>query len=552
MKRITLSRFPAWLTAVFLVLGIACDRENPDPVPSDPAVTLTRPDQTYQAKDLFYQSQYITDALALEPRSSDGMLMFSFSTSYSNTSFRYAPPILENPAPNTLSTTETVPSGTTSTAFHMEFPMTVGPSLPKEILDVQTVTLYGGLGLSFTLDPSFPFTKAQVTEATITFPSWVKELYPMYINDRKAAWHFQETVYPGQVNSWFIDCLNVYTLEDGEGIREPGHRLALDGTIVLDGILTVDENDRKHPEESSSSWDATFLCEWRTESTDINAIKGRLDLSRKMDDCSITYNRVPAFLQMAVTVLDLDDLYGTVKIQNGSPAPVSVSGVIRSDEREYSFGERFGLSPVVAPRDNEPYRGLLSEKGGRVPPGKEDRYCDVPLPGFSRAIDSDPVSFALNDLRIQNDTETPYSFVFGEDNRVSIQALISSPLLIGENFQAVHRMSFEDIPESVDKVARIKGSMTAENSFPFDYELYPLLYDRNWKEIEVRSEPVRIPAGSRESPEVVPLSFEWTVDHAAVRFMDVKLVGRTAKNRQGEALYQDQHLTLKDLTIELY
>ena len=105
MKRITLSRFPAWLSAIFLVLGIACNRENPDPVSSDPAVTLTRPDQTYQATDLFYQSQYITNALALEPRSSDGMLMFSFSTNYSNTSFRYAAPPLENPTP-TLSSTD--------------------------------------------------------------------------------------------------------------------------------------------------------------------------------------------------------------------------------------------------------------------------------------------------------------------------------------------------------------------------------------------------------------------------------------------------------------
>ena len=130
--------------------------------------------------------------------------------------------------------------------------------------------------------------------------------------------------------------------------------------------------------------------------------------------------------------------------------------------------------------------------------------------------------------------------------------MISSPLLVGEDFQTVHRIQIEDVPESAGQVVLIKGSMTAENTFPFDYELRPLLYDRNWKEIEVRADPVRIPAGSRESPAIVPLSFEWTVDHAAVRFMDVKLVGRTAKNRQGEALYQDQHLTLKDLTIELY
>lgn len=539
--------------SLLLVLGTSCGPEDPiPPEPSGPTAVLTLPDQTYLAKDLFFQDKTVVNALALEPRSSDGMLMFSFSTDYSSTSFRYAAPPLENEVPSLAVSTGTVPAGTNQTTFHMELPMSIVASVPEEMLDVESVTLWGPQVISFTLDPDFPFTKARVRDATITLPAWVKETYPSYIIDHKAAWRFGETVYPGQLEIWDIYSSNIHTLEAGEGIRESDHRLCLDGTILIDGTLVVDENDRKRQDESGSPWEGTFLFQWDPEAVQIGALKGCMDLSRKLDDGSITFSRIPSFLKASGTVFDLEDLYGEVKIKNGSPAPVSVSGVIQSDEREYGFGEGFGLAPVVAPRNNEPYHALLSEKGGRVPFEQEDYYCDVPFSGFSRAIDTDPVSFGLKDLRIQNDTDTPYSFVFDEDNRVSIQALISSPLLVGENFQTVHRIPFETIPGAVGTVERVKGSLMAENTFPFDYEVIPVLYDQNWMEIEVRTEPLRIPAGTQLSPEVAPLSFDWTLNGAAPRYMELQLIGRTAKNRQGEPLYQTQHLTLKDVTVEFY
>ena len=553
MKRVSLHRIRTWLPAGLLLLGIACGQEEPvPPVPDEPAVTLKRQDQTYQAKDLFYQTSSYTDALALEPRSSDGMLMFSFSTSTSSTSFRHPAPALKNAVSSLAVSTGTVPEGTNRTAFHMELPMSIGASLPEEILDVESVTLSGVHILAFTLDPDFPFTKAHIQEATITLPAWVEETYHLYITDHKSPWRFGETVYPGQVNTWDIYSTVEHTLEAGEGIQGPDHRLTLDGTIIVDGILAVDENDRKNRDEAGSPWEGTFLFQWNPEAIEIGGLTGRVDLSRQMEDCTITFSRVPQFMNATGTVLDLEDLYGSVKVQNSSPAPVSVSGIIQSDEREYRFGERFGMAPLVAPRENEPYRGLLSEKGGRVPAGSEHRYCDIPIPGFSGALDSKPVSFNVKDLRIQNDTETPYPVVFDTDSRVSIQALISSPLLIGKDFQVAHSIPFADVPASVSKLSRVKGSCTVENTFPFDYELRPVFYDADWKEVTISTSPLRIAAGSQGSPTVSALTFDWKVESATARFMDLQLTGRTAAGRQGEALYQDQHLALKDMIIEIY
>ena len=556
MKRITLRRFHTWLPAGLLLLGIACGREEPvppdPPAPAEPVATLTRPNETYQAKDLFYQTSFVSNSLALEPRSSDGMLMFSFSTSYSNTSFRHPAPILKNAVSSLAVSTGTVPAGTDRTAFHMELPMSIGASLPEEILDVESVTLSGVHILAFTLDPDFPFTKARIQEATITLPAWVEETYPFYIVDHKAPWRFGETVYPGQVNTWDIYSTVEHTLEAGEGIQGPDHRLVLDGTVIVDGILVVDENDRKNRDEAGSPWEGTFLFLWNPEAVEIRRLTGRVDLSREMEDCTLTFSRVPSFLNATGTVLDLEDLYGTVKVQNSSPAPVSVSGIIQSDEREYPFGERFGTAPLVAPREKEPYRGLLSEKGGRVPAGSENRYCDIPISGFSGAIDSNPVSFNVKDLRIQNDTDTPYQVEFDEDSWVSIQALISSPLLIGKDFQVVHSIPFTDVPASVSKLSRIKGSCTVENSFPFDYEIRPFFYDADWKEVPISTDPIRVAAGSQGSPTVASLTFDWKVESATARFMDLQLTGRTASGRQGEALYQDQYLALKDMIVEFY
>ena len=535
------------LTVSLVILASGCSRTDPipDPLPPEP-VTMHPDDRSFQAEKLFYQSKYISDALALEPDGA-GILSFSFATPYTSVSYKYPSLGLDNPTPYLYATSETVPAGTDRISFHLEFPMTAEQTMPDEILDVLSVSMSGQVAFTFTLDPDFPFTKATVEQATITLPAWVQEMYPMRIENHKMQWPFYKTIHPGEVNVQVIYCDIAYDLQEDEGIREPGHRLVLDSTISIDGTLSVDESDRRFPEESP--WSVILYSNWVTKYCSLGGITARMDLSREMEGKTLTFSRIPDFLKESGTVLDLDDLYGEIRVQNYSPAPISISGAIKGDDREYRFGERFSLPPFWAANGNGGFLGFLSEKGGR---SKEwtDRYQDIPVSGFSGLIDKDPVSFALKDLRIENDTETPYRFVFDSDNRISIQAAVSSPLLIGKDFQVVHRMDIARLSET-DQVTRIAGTMTVENTFPFDYEIRPVLYDPGIKVISVAAEPLRIPAGSREMPRADTFSFDWTVD-APVRYVTLELTGRTAENRQGETLHKDQHLAVKDITVEIY
>ena len=220
------------------------------------------------------------------------------------------------------------------------------------------------------------------------------------------------------------------------------------------------------------------------------------------------------------------------------------------DDREYPFS----MSSVRSIDfydflgEDKWYYGLLSEKGGRVTKEMEADYQDVVVEGLSGLIDSDPVSFAIKDVRITNDTETPYTFIFGNDNNVIVQASIQSPLRVGKDFQVV---SYADLMMSTtQKVVRLIGSYTVENSLPFDYEIRPVFF--NWEEqLPISFEPVRIPAGSRESPYVQTITFDWPVD---VQYADLalELKGQTAEGRQGEDLYKDQHIAVKDILLEVY
>lgn len=138
----------------------------------------------------------------------------------------------------------------------------------------------------------------------------------------------------------------------------------------------------------------------------------------------------------------------------------------------------------------EAFHGLLSEKGGRAGEDLGTWYQDIQIPGFSGLIDRNPVSFAIKDVRITNDLDTPYLFAFDEYNTISLQASVYSPFLIGRDLQVRHLMELE-LLTSWDPVERIRGTYTVENTLPFDYEIRPVLYD--WKDVtlEIQFAPKR-------------------------------------------------------------
>ena len=524
---------------VFLVSGCSGKEE-----PQAPAVQKEF-SRSFRAEHLFHQSQYITDALALAPRDPDGVLTFSFGTEPSFVSINYPALELECPTPALSASTEPVPAGMSRIPFHLEFPMTVGQTLPEEILSVESIVLGGSFDFSLTLDPDFPFSKAVVEEAVFTLPSWVGELTPVYVIDHRMEWpYLPETIRPGQVNTFSVWCSNVYTLEEGEGLREPGHRLDLNGTITIDGILSVDENDRRNPQDTSSPWSITFLSRL-DESCRIWRVTGRMDFSRKLADRTLTFSEIPAFLLYGA-VLDLDELYGELTIRNRSCLPFSVNGTFQGDERTYPF-------EIPATQPDETLKALFSEKGGREGDNADYRYCDVPTGGFSGLIDENPVSFAMKDVRITNDTEKPYTFVFDWDNEVIVQAEISSPLMIGKDFRVNIPLEVSLLITAREKVARLAGSFSVENTLPFDFEVRPVFQDLLHQDlsIQVSGEPLRFSAGSTESPRTEQFTFDWTID-APVRYVVFEFIGTTGKNRQGETLHMDQHLAVNDMTIEIY
>lgn len=524
-----------------LVLLAGCKQKD-EPAPTPMAVH----DCYFSAKDAFHQYRLITGALGLEPRDPDGELAFSFETDPSYVSINYPAPMLECPAPTLYATTDPVPAGSTRIPFHLEFPMTVGQTLPDEILEVASVTVGGSFDFSLTLDPDFPFSKAVVEEAVFTLPAWVEENVPVFVTGHQMQWPYPpETIRPGQVNTFSVWCSNIYDLKEGDGIHEPGHRLDLDATITLDGILSVDENDRKNPQEAASPWSLTFLSRL-DERCQIWRATGRMDFSRKLADRTLTFTEIPAFLQDAETVLDLDDLYAEVRVQNRSSLPFSVSGAFQGDDRTYAFS-----LPAVG--SEETLRALVSEKGGRTGGNTDDRICDIPVSGFSGLIDKDPVSFALKDVRIANDTDRPCRFVFDWDHEVIVQAEVSSPLLIGKDFRV-------NLPEEVsllvtarEKITRLTGSFSVENTLPFDFEVRPVFLDLMHQDlsIPVSGQPMRFSAGRYNAPQTAQFTFDWAVD-APVRYVVFEFIGTTGKGRQGETLRADQHLAVQDMTVTIY
>ena len=533
------TRYTLLIMGLTLVAG--CNpKEEHAPTP------MTVYDSYFSAQHAFHQYRLITDALGLEPRDPDGVLAFTFGTDPSYVSINYPAPMLECPTPALYATTDPVPAGEYRIPFHLEFPMTVGQTLPEEILEVESVTLGGSFDFSLTLDPDFPFSKAVVEEAVFTLPAWVEENVPVFVIDHRMQWPYPpETIRPGQVNTFSVWCSNVYALKEGEGIHEPGHRLDLDGTISIDGILSVDENDRRNPQEASSPWAITFLsrlderCQiWRTT--------GRMDFSRNLTDRTLTFSEIPAFLRDSETVLDLDDLYGEVKVQNRSSLPFSVTGAFEGDDRKFPFS-----LPAVG--SEETLRALVSEKGGRTAGNTDDRLCDIRVEGFSGLIDENPVSFAMKDVRIANDTEKPSRFVFDWDHEVIVQGEVSSPLMIGKDFRVRLPLEVSLLVTAREKISRLTGSFSVENTLPFDFEVRPVFQDLMHQDlsIPVSGTPIRFSAGGAGSPRTERFTFDWTVD-APVRYLVLEFIGTTGKDRQGETLHKDQGLAVKDMAFEIY
>ena len=526
--------------AAICTLACACAKQTVDPLPEPVAVQAGN--MEFRAESMFYQGQYVTDALSLTPQGADGRLEFGFSTDYSSVNYRYPAPEVRVSRPNQAVSTEAVPGGQTETSFHFEIPMTLEALLPEVFLEVESLWMDAFFFFSLTLSPDFPFTQAQFVTATITFPSWADSEHYSPIQNHQLTWA-NSTVKSAQVLTFQPQCRKVYALQEGEGLRKEDHVLTLDNTVIIDGTIRVNEADRKDPAEKGTPWTASFLTGWKVNGGTVSNLTGKMDLSRALPDRSVTFSSVPDFFKWPGLSFDLDDLYGEVTVKNEIPLPVSLSGVMRGDEREYSFGAENGRTPVWVPVGKGEYHVLLSEKGGRVnDDGFTDRI-DLPTPGFSGLIDGDPVSFALKDLRVKNDPDQSFRFIFDQDNQVLLKGRISSPMMIGKDFRFRTGGILAEIPASKNGIRKMTGSFRVSNSLPFDFDVLPVIYDREFTRLPVRMETVHIPAGKRDAPTEVPVDLAWeSPTPVPAGYLFLELTARTGEGREGVFLYKDQRI----------
>ena len=494
----------------------------------------------------------ITHSLMLESRN-DGTLLLTCdipSSTISSPYQLYPGDAVVKPSSVVYSSTETVSSGTTRVAFHLEFPRTIEWALPEEIKSVQSIRLMNGsLVSSIALDPDFPYSEANFEQATVSMPAWVRQTTQSYMNGNQLdlnEWEPSGLLYPEAETLFWDHFDGIYTLGEGEGIQEPGHRLVLDATISVDGILTVDEKNRKDPKEASTPWSYAFFSPRFEFDGYFTEFTGCVDLSREMNDCSRVFSRVPSFLQENGMVLDLNDVHAALVAYSRNPIPVAVSGTLLGDDREYPFSS----STFLVPSHDEDFIVLLSEKGNRVKEGMSPEvYLDVPVPGISGLIDDDPVSIGLKNVRMATNPNTPGKYHFGEGS-FTIRPVLQTPLRIGKDFQTGTRY-LNLLTSNAIKLERISGTYTIENTFPFDFEVRPVFCDWNMEQLPISFESITIPAGSRESPYKQTVTVDWPfrVQFAHV-FLEVK--GHTAEGRQGEDLNKDQHIAVKDIALELF
>lgn len=538
--------------------------------PSDPVDLYHSDASFYVGNSIFKQSSSIYRALGLEPRSSDGMLCFSFETESTSIVCRSNKIMLEAPESNFTVTTETTSSGTTQIPFHWELPVMVGNPVSSIIQEFSEIYIYGQIGFSITLDPDFPFTEAQISNAVITLPDWVKGSYNNGVSaDHQMVWPFNKTIIPGQVNSHKIDCTNEsYRLKENEGIIEPDHQLQLDGKLVVDGILTVDEKNRRHPEDASSPWAAKFYLCWPQSTCRVLEFIGRVAFSQQMPDLNESFfSEIPYIMRDQSSVFDLDDFCGKIIVNTRIPRELSVSGEIVGDDRVYPFGEYYNASPFMIPAADPIYEsdmdyiiGYVSEKGGR----KDPYYLsvDIPIEGFSGFLAKNQKSFSLKNLHIATTGEEEGYFRLDKDYKLSVQAVFDSPFLLGKDFSYGFNLIFISIPATLPSMTQLVGHCTLENTLPFDCEIRPCIHLPNVGMYYFQDEPVVIPAGRRDAPQLVDYPFSWTVEEDFLqkyfysqtwqRSVGFEVKAHTAEGREGECLYGDQHLSVKDISAEVY
>lgn len=540
------------------VLTVACaTKENPIPEPELKPVNVNSQGLTLKTETLFYQSQSVTNALTLVPRESDDVLVIGFNTEYSSVNYRYSYPEV-NITPKNQAVTATVEDeGVYETHFHLEVPMTAEAHLPEAFLEVESLWVDGWSTLSISLAPDFPFTKAQIKNASVTFPAWIDSEEYSSISNHREKWS-DCTLLPGQVTYFHPMSEEAYTLQEGEGIREENHLLTLDGTVIIDGTICVEEADRKDSARTASPWSTTFYVGWEHKGH-ITLLTGKMNLDKSFNNRTRTFSEIPDIFKCKELVFDLEDLHGEVRVQNDLGAPVSVSGILMGDEREYPFGSENGLTPIWVPVGKDDYHIFFSEKGGRVKEADEfgDPYTDrvdVPTPGFSGLIDEDPVSFSLKGIRAKSDPQQSIRFVFNEDHWVSVQGRIHSLFRVGKDFQfQTSPIVLLRIPNVKTEVAKIEGSFQISNSYPFDFEITPIFSDRKGNLMPIRLETIRIPAGERGNPTVVPVDFNWeSSDPVSLGYLGLNIFAHTGEGREGTALYQDQEFAIEQTLFEVF
>lgn len=536
------------------ILSIACapkDIPEPEPELQPESVTIELWNTVFTPES-FHQRSYHANSLELTSRNSDGLMMFNVGTEYTSVDYRYsAPRITISPRKHAV-TTEVVPGGQYETHFHFELPMTAEAIIPSAFLEIVSFQLDGtGGGLCVTLAHDFPFAKARIENATITFPDWVDP------SRRISKWS-DSNLLPGKQTHFGYMSEEVHTMQEAKASLTEDHRLSMDATIVIDGTIRVDEADRKDATAAASPWSATLLVDWE-DTGNLLGLTGKMDLDKTFKDHVLTYVDIPSFMGWKGLVFDLEDVHAEVRVLNGMEAPVSVSGVLMGDEREYPFGTENGRTPVWVPVGKDPFHILFSEKGraGEMKDSYGTPYTDridLPTPGFSGLIDADPVSFALKSIRVKTDPEQDIPFHFDRENKLSVLARISSRMMVGKDFQfQAGPMLLGWIPKSKNSVTKIEGSFQVSNSLPFDFEITPFFDGFDGQVLPVRLETVRIPAGERGKPTVVPVDFKWeSGEPVAVRSLGLRLSARTGEGREGESLYKDQQFTVGEASFLVY
>lgn len=530
------------------ILSIACT-EKVIPEPKPEPVSLESRDVVF-TPDSFHQSSYHLNSLELTSRDSDGLMVFFISNDYTSVNYRCsAPRVTISPQKHAV-TTEVVPGGQYETHFHFEIPMTAEANIPKEFYEITSFQMDGrGGGLSITLAHDFPFAKAQIENATITFPDWVDSAKRIY------KWS-NSNLLPGKLNSFGYRSEEVHTMGEAKAILTEDHRLSMDATIAIDGTIRVEEADRKDS-AAATPWSATFLVDW-ADTEDLGSLTGKMDLNKSFKDQSLTYNDIPSFMGWKGLVLDLEDVHAEVRVLNGMEVPLSVSGVLMGDEREYPFGADNGLTPAWVPAGKNEFHILFSEKGrgGEMNDSNGEPYTDrinLPTPGFSGLIDANPESFGLKNFRVKTDPEQDIPFYFDREYKISVMSRISSKMMVGKDFQFQTPFYLAVVPQSKTSVNKITGSFSISNSLPFDFEITPFFCDNKGNVLPIQLKTIRISAGEREKPTVVPVDFNWeSSEPVAVKILGLNSSAHTGEGREGESLYKDQQLSVSDVSFEVF